>query len=101
MAKPLEEWSVDELRLEGGRIIDELARRGISTPSKKPRADIARTCENWVRGLGWDETFTREMVEDEFAVYERKLGQTLPDADRNRLVQLWIALREERAKQAA
>jgi len=100
MAKPLEEWSVDELRMQGNRIIDELARRGVA-PGKKPKADIARTCENWVRGLGWDETFTREMVEDEFAVHERKLGQTLADADRNRLVQLWIALREERVKQAA
>jgi len=100
MAKPLEEWSLDELRAEGNRIVDELARRGV-TSAKKPKADIARSCENWVRGLGWDETFTREMVEDEFAVHERKLGQTLSDLDRNRLVQLWIALREERAQQAA
>jgi hypothetical protein len=100
MAKPLEEWSLDELRAEGNRIVDELARRGISS-TKKPKADIARSCENWVRGLGWDETFTREMVEDEFAVHERKLGQTLSDIERNRLVQLWIALREERARQAA
>jgi hypothetical protein len=100
MAKPLEEWSVDELRQEGSRILEELARRGVN-PGKKPKADIARTCEHWVRGFAWDETFTREMVEDEFAVHERKLAQTLSDADRNRLLQLWVALREERSRQAA
>jgi hypothetical protein len=100
MAKPLEEWSVDELRAEGSRIVDELARRAVA-PGKKAKADIARTCEHWVRGFAWDETFTREMVEDEFAVHERKLGQALPDGDRNRLLQLWVALREERARQAA
>ncbi|HZC30914.1 MAG TPA: hypothetical protein VE261_05300 [Gaiellaceae bacterium] len=100
MAKPLEEWSVDELRAEGVRIIAELSKRAVA-PAKKAKADIAKTCEHWVRGYAWDETFTREMVEDEFAVHERKLGQVLADADRNRLVQLWIALREERARQAA
>jgi hypothetical protein len=100
MAKPLEEWTVEELRAEGGRILDELARRGRTT-GKKPKADIARTCEHWVRGFAWDETFTREMVEDELAVHERKLGQTLADGDRNRLLQLWVALREERARKAA
>lgn len=100
MAKPLQEWSLDELRAEGVRIIDELSKRAVA-PAKKPKADIAKTCEHWVRGFAWDETFTREMVEDEFSVHERKLGQQLADADRNRLVQLWIALREERAQQAA
>lgn len=100
MAKPIEDWSVDELRAEGGRILDELSRRA-STTSKKAKADIAKTCEHWVRGYAWDETFTREMVEDEFSVHERKLGQELGETDRNRLLQLWVALREERARQAA
>src|SRR5438132_1384012 len=32
MAKPLEEWSIDELRLEAVRVADELARRAAAPP---------------------------------------------------------------------
>src|SRR5207302_7597520 len=74
MAKPLEEWSIDELRAEAVRVADELARRA-ATPApaggRKPRTDVVRACENWVRGLAWDETFTLEMVDDEFSLHER------------------------------
>ena len=102
MAKPVEDWTPEEIRAEVTRLVDELARRlTATTAGTKKGVDVVRACENWVRGRAWDETFTREMVEDEFAVHERKLGQTLSDLDRNRLVQLWIALREERAQQAA
>jgi hypothetical protein len=96
MAKPLEEWTVEELRTELGRIGDELARRSTSAV-KKPKVDVVRACEHWVRGFAWDETFTREMVDDELSVHERKIGQTLSHADRERLIQLWLALRDERA----
>ena len=104
MAKPLEEWSIDELRMEAVRVADELARRAAVPPpagGKKPAKDVARACENWVRGLAWDETFTVEMVEDEFSLHERKAGQELPPLERERLVQLWLALRAERHRDAA
>jgi hypothetical protein len=105
MAKPLEEWSVDELRAEGARIIDELAKRAAAPPAtvtgKKSRTDVVVSCENWVRGLAWDETFTVEMVADEFDVHERKAGQELPPPDRERLIQLWLAIRDERHARAA
>ena len=104
MAKPLEEWSVDELRGELARIGDELARRAAAPPTataKKHRIDVVLACENWVRGLAWDETFTVDMVEDELSVHERKAGQELAPLDRERLVQLWLALREERYRDAA
>jgi hypothetical protein len=104
MAKPLEEWSVDELRGELVRLGDELARRAAAPPpssTRKHRIDVVLACENWVDGVAWDDTFTTEMVEDEFSVLERKAGQELAPLDRERLVQLWLARREERYRSAA
>jgi hypothetical protein len=84
MAKPLEEWTVEELRVQLARVGDELARRAAAPAAgKRPKVDVVAACEHWVRGFAWDETFTREMVEDE------------------RLVGLWLALRGERAARAA
>jgi hypothetical protein len=100
MAKPFEEWTLEELRAEARRIVDELARRA-TAPAKKQKADIVRACEHWVQGYAWDETFTVEMVEDEFQLHERKLGQTLPVAERKRLLELWRVLRDDRAQRAA
>ena len=104
MAKPLEEWSIDELRMEAVRVAEELARRA-ATPvaggAKKHRVDVSRACENWVRGVAWDETFTVEMVEDELNLHERKAGQKLGPLERERLTQLWLALRAERYRDAA
>ncbi len=104
MAKPLEEWSIDELRMEAVRVAEELARRAAVPAAgggRKLPKDVVRACENWVRGLAWDETFTLEMVEDEFSLHERKSQQELPPFERERLVQLWLALRAERHSQAA
>ena len=104
MAKPLEEWTPDELRFEISRLTEELARRAASTVTATPskgRVDIVRACENWVRGLAWDETFTQEMVEDELAIHERKAGQELGPLERERLIQLWLVLYAERAAEAA
>jgi len=102
MAKPLEEWSVDELRAQAVRVADELARRAaLPAPGRKGGTDVVRACENWVRGLAWDETFTRETVDDELSVLERKAGSELPAGERDRLVQLWLVLRDERFPRAA
>jgi hypothetical protein len=105
MTKPLDEWSVDELRGELTRLTDELVRRAAAPPAtttpKKHRIDVVLACENWVDGLAWDETFTVEMVEDEFSVLERKGGQELAPLDRERLLQLWLARRSERYPAAA
>ena len=86
MAKPLEDWTPDELRNELGRLADELVTRatapiGTAAPAKG-RVDVVRACENRVRGLAWDETFTREMVEDELAIHERKAGRELGPLER-------------------
>jgi hypothetical protein len=104
MAKPLEEWTPDELRFEVSRLTEELARRAATVVAASPRkggVDVVRVCENWVRGLAWDETFTQEMVEDEFAIHERKAGQELGPLDRERLIQMWLALYAERFAEAA
>jgi hypothetical protein len=104
MAKPLEEWTPDELRFEVSRLTEELARRAATAVAAAPRkggVDVVRVCENWVRGLAWDETFTQEMVEDEFAIHERKAGQELGPLDRERLIQMWLALYAERFAEAA
>jgi hypothetical protein len=103
MAKPLEEWTPAELRAEAARLIDELARRAAVVPAAgaKKGVDIVRACENWVRGLAWDETFTQEMVEDELAIHERKVGHELVPLERERLIQLWLTLYAERFSAAA
>ena len=101
MAKPVEDWTPEELRAEVTRLLDELARRAATPAAHKKGVDLARACENWVRGRAWDETFTREMVEDEFSILERKTGQELGPLDRERLVQIWLALYAERHPAAA
>jgi hypothetical protein len=104
MAKPLEAWTPDELRFEIGRLAEELARRSAAPAAatgKSRGVDVVRACENWVRGRAWDETFTQAMVEDELSVHERKAGQELPPLERERLVQLWLALHGERYREAA
>jgi hypothetical protein len=102
--KPLDQWTPDELRLEIARLAEELARRA-GTPTvvggRRAPADLVKSCENWVRGRAWDETFTVEMVEDELAVHERKLNDELQPLERDRLVQLWRALYAERYPAAA
>jgi len=103
MAKPLEEWTPDDLRFEISRLAEELARRAAAVsaaPPGKGRVDVVRSCENWVRGLAWDETFTREMVEDELAIIARKSGHELGPLDCERLLQLWLVLYDERYKAA-
>jgi hypothetical protein len=104
VAKPLEEWTPDELRFEVARLTEELARRAGTAVTVSPRkggVDVVRVCENWVRGLAWDETFTQEMVEDELSIHERKAGQELGPLDRERLIQMWLALYAERFAEAA
>jgi hypothetical protein len=104
MAKPLEEWTPDDLRFEISRLTEELARRAATAVAASPgkgRVDVVRSCENWVRGLAWDETFTQEMVEDELAIHERKAGQELGPLDRERLIQMWLTLYAERFAEAA
>jgi hypothetical protein len=102
VAKPVEDWTPEELRAEVTRLVDELARRvAATTAGAKKGVDVVRACENWVRGRAWDETFTREMVEDELAIHERKVGQELRPLDRERLLQLWAALYDERYPAAA
>ncbi len=102
-SKPIDQWTPDELRLEIARLTEELARRaGTSTPAKRgAAADVVKSCENWVRGHAWDETFSDEMVEDELSVHERKLNHELQPLERERLLQLWSALYAERYPRAA
>jgi hypothetical protein len=100
--KPLDQWTPDELRFEIARLAEELARRAVApAPGRKGTVDIAKSCENWIRGRAWDETFTIEMVEDELAVHERKTGHELQPLERERLLQLWRALYAERYPAAA
>ena len=100
--KPIDQWTPDELRLEITRLTEELARRAATpTGGRKQPADVVKSCENWIRGHAWDETFTVEMVEDELAVHERKLNNDLQPLERARLVQLWQALYDERYARAA
>ena len=78
-----------------------MLRRPHRCGGQEARVDVVRACENWVRGVAWDETFTPEMVEDELSLHERKAGQELAPLERERLIQLWLALRNERYRDAA
>ena len=89
MAKPLEEWTPDELRTEIVRLTDELARR-TAAPSRASagRRAASTSCARARTGcaaVAWDETFTQEMVEDELSIHERKAGQELGPLERERL----------------
>jgi hypothetical protein len=100
--KAIDQWTPDELRLEITRLTEELARRAAApAPGRKQPVDVAKSCENWVRGHAWDETFTIEMVDDELSVHERKTGHELQPLERERLLQLWCALYAERYPAAA
>jgi hypothetical protein len=101
-AKPIDQWTPDELRFEITRLTEELARRAASPAAgRKTTVDVAKSCENWVRGHAWDDTFTPEMVDDEFSVHERKTNHDLQPMERERLLQLWHALYGERYSRAA
>ena len=100
--KPIDQWTPEELRVEIARLTEELARRAATqAPGRKTAVDVVKSCENWVRGHAWDDTFTEEMVEDELSVHERKTNNELQPLERERLLQLWRALYDERYPQAA
>ena len=104
MAKPLEDWTPDELRIELGaarrRARDPATAPSAAAAPAKGRIDVVRACENWVRGLAWDETFTQEMVEDELAIHERKAGSELGRSSASGCVQLWLGEYDRRYRAA-
>jgi len=97
--------SVDERFDEIERLLAEL-RREVAAQAQEPRPrgkgpDPAAAAEQWVRGLGWDETFNEAMVEEELSIIERRLHSDLLPDERERVLQLWRALRAERFPAAA
>ena len=82
-------------------ILDEVRRRVADLPQEHPPFDVVAACERWVRGVGWDDTFTDELVLDEFARFERRGERPLDLADRTRLLELWRTLKDDRTNQAA
>jgi hypothetical protein len=97
--------SLDERFDEIERLLAEL-RREVAAQAQEPRPrgkgpDPAAAGEQWVRGLGWDETFDEAMVEEELSIIERRLHSELPPDERARLLRLWRALRAERFPAAA
>jgi hypothetical protein len=92
------EKSFDERFAEIETALAQLRRDvAAAQPVRRREVDVAVAVEGWVRGLGWDETFDPGMVEEEFDRIERRVGSPLPADERERLVQLWLALRSERA----
>ena len=92
------EKSFDERFAESEAALGQL-RRDVSAaqPARRREVDVTLSVERWVRGIGWDETFDREMVEEEFDRIERRVGTPLAAGERERLIQLWLALRGERS----
>ncbi|TML89638.1 MAG: hypothetical protein E6G08_04725 [Actinobacteria bacterium] len=97
--------SVDERFDEIERLLAEL-RREVAAQAQEPRPrgkgpDLVAAAEQWVRGLGWDETFDEAMVGEELSIIERRVHSELDPDERERLLQLWRALRAERFPAAA
>jgi hypothetical protein len=97
--------SPDERFAEIERLLSEL-RRDVAAQAQEPRQrskghDPVAAAEQWVRGLGWDETFDEAMVQEELSIIERRLHSELGPLERERLLQLWRALRAERFPAAA
>ena len=90
-----------ELLGDAQRILDEVRRRVADLPEEHPPFDVVAACQRWVRGVGWDETFTEELVLDEFARFERRGERRLEVAERTQLLELWRSLKAERTSQAA
>ena len=71
--------SLDERFDEIERLLAEL-RRDVAAQAQEPRPrgkgpDPAAAAEQWVRGLGWDETFNEAMVEEELSIIEQTRSQ--------------------------
>jgi hypothetical protein len=94
--------SLDERFAQIETLLQEL-RREVAALEPKPRRgpDVTTAAEQWIRGVGWDETFDEPMVEEELARIERRLHSALPVEQRARLLDLWRTLREERFSTAA
>jgi hypothetical protein len=91
------EKSFDERFAEIEAALGQLRRDvAAAQPARRREVDVAAAVEGWVRGHGWDETFDREMAEEEFGRIERRVGNPLPPEERERLLQLWLSLRGER-----
>jgi hypothetical protein len=63
--------------------------------------DVLIAAEQWVRGRGWDETFDEEMVEEELSRRARLMHAELAPEQRERVLELWRAVRAERYPAAA
>jgi hypothetical protein len=97
--------SLDERFAEVERLVAEL-RRDVAAAqiAERPRGkgpDLHAAAEQWIRGLGWDETFDESMIEEELSIIERRLHSELGPDERDRLVELWRQLRSERFPAAA
>lgn len=98
------ECSLDERFGQIESLLRELRREVAALEPAKPKRggpDVTTAAEQWVRGLGWDETFDEAMVEEELARIERRLHGELPVEQRARLLELWRTLRAERFPTAA
>ncbi|MFN2627944.1 MAG: hypothetical protein ABR569_04815 [Gaiellaceae bacterium] len=92
--------SIDDRFAELETLLAQL-RRDVAAAPRPKEASACRAAERWVQGLGWDETFTSEMVEDELGKIERRLHVELTVEERERLLGLWRELRAERFPAAA
>jgi hypothetical protein len=99
--------SLDERIAEIETLLAELRREvaeQLQAATDRPRGrggDIGTAAEQWVRGLGWDETFDEELVDEELGRLARLMHAELAPEQRARLLELWRTLRAERYPAAA
>jgi hypothetical protein len=98
--------SIDERFAEIETLLGELRRDVAAQPGEqraraRAGAEPEVAAEQWVRGLGWDETFDAADVDEELNRIERRLHAELAVEGRERLLELWRTLRAERYPAAA
>ena len=79
----------------------ELRARVLELPQEVQQFDLVAACESWVRGVGWDESFTEELVDEQFGRFARHGNAELEALERTSLLELWRATRAERYPEAA
>jgi hypothetical protein len=87
------EKTIEQRFAEVETLLREL-RTEVARVPRPPAVSVIVAVEQWIRGYGWDATFTDEMAGEEFGRISRRVNGQLDPVSHERLLQLW---RSERA----
>ena len=64
-------------------------RAEVAQVPRPPAISVVVAVEQWIRGYGWDDTFTDAMAVEEFGRISRRVNGQLDPVSHERLLQLW------------